>query len=82
MKRKSEYDSDGMSSKNQRVDADDEMTSGDESTCDLIILGLSWKATDTDVKEYFEKFGDITMVQLKLNEKGVSKGKKNITMNV
>ena len=76
MKRKSEYDTDGMSSKNQRVDGDDEMASGDENTCDLIVLGLPWKATDADVKEYFEKFGEIMMVQLKTKDSGVSKGKK------
>ena len=75
LKRKSEYDTDGMSSKNQRVDGDDEMTSGDENTCDLIVLGLPWKATDADVKEYFEKFGEIMMVQLKTKDSGVSKGK-------
>ena len=46
LKRKSEYDTDGMSSKNQRVDGDDDMSSGDEMTCDLIVLGIPWKASD------------------------------------
>jgi RNA recognition motif-containing protein len=65
-----------MSSKNQRVDGDDEMTSSDDVTCDLIVLGLPWKATDSDVKDYFEKFGDMMMVQLKTKDSGVSKGKQ------
>ncbi len=43
LKRKSENDTDGMSSKTQRVDGEEDMES---STCDLIILGLSWKATE------------------------------------
>jgi hypothetical protein len=54
LKRKSEYDTDGMSSKNQRVDGDDEMSSGDEITCDLIVLGIPWKASDqVTIKELF-----------------------------
>jgi hypothetical protein len=44
LKRKSEYDTDGMSSKNQRVDGDDDMA--EEITCDLIVLGIPWKATE------------------------------------
>ena len=45
LKRKSEQDSDGMSSKNQRVDDFEEvpMDSDESGTCDLIVLGLSWK---------------------------------------
>jgi hypothetical protein len=64
LKRKSEQDPDGMSSKNQRVDQyeneDDDMDGGGggddaaEVTCDLIVLGLPWKASEDEVKEYFE----------------------------
>ena len=45
LKRKSEHGSDGMSSKNQRVDdlEDVPMDSDEPTTCDLIVLGLSWK---------------------------------------
>jgi RNA recognition motif-containing protein len=46
-------------------------------TCDLIVLGIPWKATDADVREYFEKFGEIIMVQLKTKESGQSKGNSN-----
>ena len=49
LKRKSEQDSDGMSSKNQRVDDFEEvpMDSDESGTCDLIVLGLSWKVCFT-----------------------------------
>ena len=49
LKRKSEQDTDGMSSKNQRVEDFEEvpMDSDESGTCDLIVLGLSWK-----VKKY------------------------------
>ena len=51
LKRKSEQDSDGMSSKNQRVDDFEEvpMDSDESGTCDLIVLGLSWKVLTTYV---------------------------------
>ena len=59
LKRKSEQDSDGMSSKNQRVDDFEEvpMDSDESGTCDLIVLGLSWKvcftSRQTPVKSYW-----------------------------
>lgn len=28
---------------------------------DLIVLGLPYKATEDDLKEYFQKFGELTM---------------------
>lgn len=28
---------------------------------DLIVLGLPYKATEEDLKEYFQKFGELTM---------------------
>lgn len=73
LKRKSEYDTDGMSSKTQRVDDDDEMVD-DNASSDLIILGLSWKATEQDIRDYFEKYGEILMIQLKKKDSGHSKG--------
>jgi len=76
LKRKSEQDSDGMSSKNQRVDDFEEvpMDSDESGTCDLIVLGLSWKATEDDIREYFEAYGPLTMIQLKTKDSGQSKG--------
>ena len=81
LQRKSEQDPDGMSSKNQRVDPFedyedhmDDSDSGEAGTCDLIVLGLPWKATEPDIREYFESYGPLTMVQLKTKEGGQSKG--------
>ena len=80
LKRKSEQDPDGMSSKNQRVDDFDDaempMDADEDSSgaCDLIVLGLPWKATEDDIREYFEAFGPLTMIQLKTKESGQSKG--------
>jgi len=82
LKRKSENDPGGLSSKNQRVDgdddsddSDDQMDDGDDSTTsDLIVLGLPWVATEQDIKDYFAPFGELTMVQLKRNVQGQSKG--------
>lgn len=31
---------------------------------DLIVLGLSYKATDQDLREYFEHFGNVIMTQV------------------
>jgi len=78
LKRKSEQDPDGMSSKNQRVDDFDDVAMLDETdeggTCDLIVLGLPWKATEDDIREYFEAYGPLTMIQLKTKDSGQSKG--------
>jgi len=81
LKRKSEQDPDGMSSKNQRVDdfedfedSDMAMDADESGACDLIVLGLPWKATEDDIREYFETFGPLTMIQLKTKDSGQSKG--------
>lgn len=82
-KRKSENDPGGMSSKNQRVDeadtddSDDQMDEGGanaDGTCDLIVLGLPWIATEQDIRDYFAPSGELSMVQLKRNQQGQSKG--------
>lgn len=31
---------------------------------DLIVLGLPWKSTEDDVREYFSQFGELLMVQV------------------
>lgn len=47
----------------------------DNLCSDLIVLGLPWKATEQTVREYFEKFGEVLMAQLKRDPKtGMSKG--------
>ena len=42
---------------------------------DLIVLGLPWKTSEDDIREYFEPFGEIMMIQLKKRPgSGESKG--------
>uniref|UniRef100_A0A4W5PV47 RRM domain-containing protein n=1 Tax=Hucho hucho TaxID=62062 RepID=A0A4W5PV47_9TELE len=46
-----------------------------EKTSDLIILGLPWKTSEQDLKDYFVTFGEVIMVQVKRDVKtGNSKG--------
>jgi len=72
LKRKTESDVD-MYSKNIKVESEDE--DSEDKTSDLIILGLPWKTSEDDIREYFEPFGEILMVQLKKRPgSGESKG--------
>lgn len=41
---------------------------------DLIVLGLAWKSNEQVLREYFETFGEVLMVQVKTDSKGQSKG--------
>lgn len=44
-------------------------------TCsDLICLGLPWKSTEESIRQYFEQFGEVVMVQLKRDKNGSFKG--------
>ncbi|XP_069466050.1 TAR DNA-binding protein 43-like isoform X3 [Ambystoma mexicanum] len=44
-------------------------------TSDLIVLGLPWKTSEEDLKEYFSTFGEVVMAQVKKDAKtGNSKG--------
>ena len=46
-----------------------------QKTSDLIVLGLPWKTTEQDLKDYFSTFGEVLMVQVKKDIKtGHSKG--------
>ncbi|KAM6976678.1 TAR DNA binding protein, like isoform 1-T1 [Aplochiton taeniatus] len=48
---------------------------GVEKTSDLIVLGLPWKTSEQDLKDYFATFGEVIMVQVKRDVKtGNSKG--------
>lgn len=42
------------------------MKRGDMKTSDLIVLGLPWKTTEQDLKDYFSTFGEVIMVQVLL----------------
>lgn len=37
---------------------------GIQKTSDLIVLGLPWKTSEQDLKEYFGTFGEVIMVQV------------------
>ena len=42
---------------------------------DLIVLGLPWKTSEQQLREYFEPFGEVLMAQVKKDVKtGQSKG--------
>ncbi|TRZ03747.1 hypothetical protein DNTS_009742 [Danionella cerebrum] len=48
---------------------------GVQKTSDLIVLGLPWKTTEQDLKDYFITFGEVIMVQVKKDPRtGNSKG--------
>lgn len=40
------------------------MKRGDMKTSDLIVLGLPWKTSEQDLKDYFSTFGEVIMVQV------------------
>ena len=55
-KRKSDDHSDNSVAKNKRVE---------KNKCsDLIVLGLPWKTTEQELRDYFEPFGEVLMAQV------------------
>lgn len=44
---------------------------GDQKTSDLIVLGLPWKTTEQDLKDYFSTFGEVIMVQVRHTDKNI-----------
>ena len=55
-KRKSDDHSDNSVAKNKRVERN--------KCSDLIVLGLPWKTTEPELREYFEPFGEVLMAQV------------------
>ncbi|XP_023333395.1 TAR DNA-binding protein 43 [Eurytemora carolleeae] len=41
---------------------------------DLVILGIPWKATEEELKEYFSQYGEVDMLDIKCKPNGESKG--------
>lgn len=52
--------------KMEEIDASSavKMKRGDMKTSDLIVLGVPWKTTEQDLKDYFSTFGEVIMVQV------------------
>ncbi|XP_023019444.1 TAR DNA-binding protein 43 [Leptinotarsa decemlineata] len=61
-KRKSDDNLENSTAKTKRIETNLRCT-------DLIVLGLPWKTTEQELREYFEKFGDVLMVQVKRDVK-------------
>lgn len=38
------------------------------------MLGLPWKISESELRKYFEKFGEILMLQIKKDNNGQSRG--------
>lgn len=62
--------------KRKSEESDDESNSKKRGKCsDLIVLGLPWKTTENELREYFEQFGGLLMAQIKKDiDSGLSKG--------
>ena len=35
-----------------------------DSLCDLIVLGLEWSVTDSELLEYFQQYGKVTFAEV------------------
>ena len=72
-KRKNDNTLEITSAKSKRLDASKSVS---QPKCsDLIVLGLPWKTTECELKDYFEQFGEVLMSQIKKDAKsGLSKG--------
>ncbi|XP_053989477.1 TAR DNA-binding protein 43 isoform X2 [Hylaeus anthracinus] len=67
-KRKSDDNLENSTAKTKRMETKLRCT-------DLIVLGLPWKTTEQNLREYFETFGEVLMAQVKKDAKsGQSKG--------
>ena len=65
---------DVMEDQDEGDDQDGTASEAGSGTSDLIVLGLPWSANEADIRDYFETFGPLAMVQLKMGQQGKSKG--------
>lgn len=71
-KRKNEEDDEEFPKKQARTDPDKPFPDGGS---DLIVLGIPWATTEDSMKNYFEQYGEVVMVQVKTDPKsGKSRG--------
>lgn len=40
------------------------ISSPEDKLGDLIVLGLPWKTTSEEMREYFQKFGEVSMAEV------------------
>ncbi|KAH7958977.1 hypothetical protein HPB49_007052 [Dermacentor silvarum] len=67
-KRKSDEQLENSTAKTKRLE-------NRQKCSDLIVLGLPWKTSEQDLRQYFETFGEVLMAQVKKDPKtGQSKG--------
>ncbi|XP_064460518.1 TAR DNA-binding protein 43-like isoform X2 [Ornithodoros turicata] len=67
-KRKSDEQLENSTAKTKRMEQR-------QKCSDLIVLGLPWKTSEQDLRQYFESFGEVLMAQVKKDPKtGQSKG--------
>eukprot|EP00095_Tigriopus_kingsejongensis_P002387 snap_masked-scaffold714_size108203-processed-gene-0.5 protein:Tk02387 transcript:snap_masked-scaffold714_size108203-processed-gene-0.5-mRNA-1 annotation:"tar dna-binding protein 43-like isoform x2" len=66
--------SDEPPTKRAKVDEASVDSDKGDSTNDLIVLGLPFSTTEAELKEFFEKFGPLTLASVKKNNSGSSKG--------
>ncbi|KAF6773299.1 hypothetical protein AHF37_07747 [Paragonimus kellicotti] len=56
-KRKGEEDQDSLSAKSKKVEG--------RKCTDLIVLNLAWKTDESTLRDYFSRYGDLVLVQVK-----------------
>lgn len=70
-KRKSDDNLENSTAKTKRIETKLRCT-------DLIVLGLPWKTTEQNLREYFETFGEVLMAQVSLHFQSVDDGWRHV----